>query len=142
MTLEVRSKKVNTERCFHTFKVILSMLNLLNTDLNYISLLYRNRENSLHTLYPRMSPLRSVSGTSPHRTRMLLEVVAKADTLVGPLEGTTIRGKGQSLAHFKHTCMMKCVVGMCMHIFPFSPDSLVLPWTGWLQGPEPMPLMA
>lgn len=43
------------------------------------------------TLYPRMSPLRSVSGTSPHRTRMLLEVVAKADTLVGPLEGTTVR---------------------------------------------------
>ena len=53
------------------------------------------------TLYPRMSPLRSASGTSPHRTRMLLEVVAKADTLVGPLEGTTVRGGRGGLAHSK-----------------------------------------
>lgn len=68
---------------------------------------------------------------------MLLEVVAKADTLVGPLEGTAVRG--WSLAHFKHTCMVMYVFGM--GIFPFSPDSLVLPWTGWLQGPEPIPLM-
>ena len=40
------------------------------------------------TLYPRRSPLRSGCGTSPQRTRMLLEVVAKADTLVGPQDGT------------------------------------------------------
>ena len=35
-----------------------------------------------------MSPFLSGSGTSNQRTRMLLEVVAKADTLVGPQEGT------------------------------------------------------
>lgn len=35
-----------------------------------------------------MSPFLSGSGTSNQRTRMLLEVVAKAETLVGPLEGT------------------------------------------------------
>ena len=40
-----------------------------------------------------MSPLRSGSGTSPQRTRMLLEVVAKADTLVGPQDGTAARRK-------------------------------------------------
>lgn len=94
----------------------------------------------LPTLYPKMSPLRSVSGTSPHRTRMLLEVVAKADTLVGPLEGTAVRGCG--LACFKHIYMITYVFVMCMGVFPFSPDSLVLPWTGWLQGPEPIPLIA
>lgn len=41
-----------------------------------------------HTLYPRMSPFLSGSGTSNQRTRMLLEVVAKAETLVGPHRGT------------------------------------------------------
>lgn len=35
-----------------------------------------------------MRPFLSGSGTSDQRTRMLLEVVAKADTLVGPQEGT------------------------------------------------------
>lgn len=35
-----------------------------------------------------MSPFLSGSGTSNQRTRMLLEVVAKADTLVGPHRGT------------------------------------------------------
>lgn len=35
-----------------------------------------------------MRPFLSGSGTSNQRTRMLLEVVAKADTLVGPQEGT------------------------------------------------------
>lgn len=51
-----------------------------------------------------MSPLRSVSGTSPHRTRMLLEVVAKADTLLGPLEGTAARG--WSSANLQHNGMI------------------------------------
>ena len=107
----------------------------------HIGLKYNSDECCwLLTLYPRMSPLLSVSGTSPHRTRMLLEVVAKADTLVGPQEGTTVKGKGQSLAQIKHMCSYVCV--MCKHIFPSSPDSRVLPWTGWLQGPEPIPLMA
>ena len=35
-----------------------------------------------------MSPFLSGSGTSNQRTSILLEVVAKADTLVGPQEGT------------------------------------------------------
>lgn len=35
-----------------------------------------------------MSPFLSGSGTSNQRTRMLLEVVAKAETLVGPHRGT------------------------------------------------------
>lgn len=52
-----------------------------------------------------MSPLRSVCGTSPHRTRMLLEVVAKADTLAGPLDGTAVTGRGRVLtvsSHWSH----------------------------------------
>lgn len=36
-----------------------------------------------------MRPFLSGSGTSNQRTRMLLEVVANADTLVGPQEGTS-----------------------------------------------------
>lgn len=35
-----------------------------------------------------MRPFLSGSGTSNQRTKILLEVVAKADTLVGPQEGT------------------------------------------------------
>lgn len=87
------------------------------------------------TLYPRMRPLRSVGGTSPHRTRMLLEVVANADTLAGPLEGTAARNvkvnRLEPAAKFYINLLFLC-----------SPDSRVLPWTAGLQGPEPIPLMA
>lgn len=42
-----------------------------------------------------MRPFLSGSGTSNQRTKMMLEVVAKADTLVGPLEGT-VKTKGEA----------------------------------------------
>lgn len=66
-----------------------------------------------------MSPFLSGSGTSNQRTRMLLEVVAKADTLVGPLEGTgknkEIRGLDSLLfAIYSKICHISCVWGQLL----------------------------
>lgn len=46
-----------------------------------------------------MSPFLSGSGTSNQRTSILLEVVAKAETLVGPQEGTGKQrdGRGEKI---------------------------------------------
>lgn len=72
-----------------------------------------------------MSPLRSVSWTSPHRTNMLLEVVANAETLVGPLEGTAAEDKGGHLKDFNHIYVIYVAIGyLFSHQTPLSCSGL------------------